>query len=59
MRFFPKFAALGAVVFLALPAISTAAEMRGVTATENRRADAAAGGERRGRNDLFLDRDRA
>src|SRR5436190_19348233 len=34
MRFFPKFAALGAVVFLALPAISTAAEMRGVTATE-------------------------
>src|SRR5436190_10088264 len=36
MRFFPKFAALGAVVFLALPAFATAAEMRGVTATEIR-----------------------
>src|SRR6266550_2546893 len=29
-----RLGALGAVVFLALPAISTAAEMRGVTATE-------------------------
>src|SRR5947199_6699106 len=36
MRLAMAFAALGAVVFLALPAVSTAAEMRGVTATEIR-----------------------